>query len=111
MGTKSRAFNWMRDFLNNRSIQVKIGTVKSNKYIVKNGTLRGSVINPLLFLVMINDIFDDIPVNIGSSLLAGDGALWKRKKVSRPRLLESTCSNPYTNLHTSGSNRGNATES
>lgn len=37
-----------------------------------------SAMSPLLFIIMINDIFSKIPVDIRRSLFADDGALEKR---------------------------------
>ncbi len=34
--------------------------------------------NPILFNLMINDIFHNVDTGIGRSLYADDGALWKR---------------------------------
>lgn len=48
-----------------------------NQYTVENGTPQGSVISPLLFIIMINDIFSKVPVDIGRSLFLHDGALWR----------------------------------
>lgn len=45
---------------------------------MENGTPQGSVISPLLFTIMINDVFLDVGPGIGKSLFADDGALWKR---------------------------------
>lgn len=78
MGVGGRIFNWIMDFLNERTIQVKIGAELSSQYIVENGTPQGSVISPTLFSIMINDVFVNIPNDIGRSLFADDGALWKR---------------------------------
>jgi len=50
----------------------------SSQYEVDNGTPQGSVISPLLFIIMINDVFTKVPMDIGRSLFADDGALWKR---------------------------------
>lgn len=36
----------------------------------------GSVCSPVIFNIMINDIFDQVERNIGRSLYADDGALW-----------------------------------
>lgn len=49
-----------------------------NKYEVKNGTPQGSVISPILFLIIIHDIFSNVPVDMGRSLFADDRVLWKR---------------------------------
>ncbi len=64
------------DFLDGRIIQVKIGQVVSKQYNVENGTPQGGVISPILFSIMINDI--ELPVDMGRSLFADDGAIWKR---------------------------------
>jgi len=34
--------------------------------------------SPLLFIIMINDVFVQGPEDIGRSLFADDGAVWKR---------------------------------
>ncbi|CAJ1057143.1 RNA-directed DNA polymerase from mobile element jockey [Xyrichtys novacula] len=83
MGIGGRVFNWVKDFLNDRKIQVRIGTEISSKYEVRNGTPQGSVVSPLLFLIMINDVFSEVPADIGSSLFADDGALWKRGRNTK----------------------------
>jgi len=51
-----RVYNWVKDFLFGRKIQIRIGSDVSNQYLVDNGTPQGSVISPLLFIIMINDI-------------------------------------------------------
>ena len=38
----------------------------------------GSVISPLLFSVIIDDIFNGVEPGVGRSLFADDGSLWKR---------------------------------
>ena len=45
---------------------------------VENGTPQGSVISPVLFNIMINDIFSNVGGGLGLSLFADDGAIWKR---------------------------------
>lgn len=78
MGVGGKMFNWIMDFLNGRVIQVKIGQELSNQYNVENGTPQGSVISPILFSIMINDIYSELPLDMGRSLFADDGAIWKR---------------------------------
>ncbi len=78
LGIGGRVFNWIKDFLYERNIQVRIGSELSNQYTVENGTPQGSVVSPLLFIIMINYIFLKVPADIGRSLFADDGALWKR---------------------------------
>ena len=72
-------FNWVLDFLNNRSIQVKMGPEISKRIGVENGTPQGSVVSPLLFNIMINGIFSNLQPGICRSLFADDSSLWKRR--------------------------------
>uniref|UniRef100_A0A671QSF3 Reverse transcriptase domain-containing protein n=1 Tax=Sinocyclocheilus anshuiensis TaxID=1608454 RepID=A0A671QSF3_9TELE len=78
LGIGGRIYNWVQDFLFDRKIQVKVGEEYSRVYTVENGTPQGSVCSPLLFNIMINDIFSQVEHNIGKSLYADDGALWIR---------------------------------
>ena len=56
MGLNGNILNFVTDFLSERSIRVRIGAAVSNSYQLQNGTPQGSVISPLLFLLMVNDI-------------------------------------------------------
>lgn len=47
VGVEGRVFNWIKDFLFGRAIQVRIGSEMFNKYVVDNGTPQGSVIKPV----------------------------------------------------------------
>ncbi len=78
MGVGGKMFNWIMNFLDGRIIQVKTGQVVSKQYNVENGTPQGSVISTILFSIMINDIYLELPVDMGRSLFADDGAIWKR---------------------------------
>jgi len=60
LGIKGRIFRWIEDFLQGRLIQVRIGESYSRKYIVENGTPQGSIISPLLFSILTNDVYKDI---------------------------------------------------
>ncbi|XP_037536736.1 uncharacterized protein LOC119413748 [Nematolebias whitei] len=80
MGITGRMFKWIKNFLSDRQIQVRIGQDYSDKYYIENGTPQGSIVSPLLFSIMINDMFDGVEIGMGRSLFADDGALWKRGK-------------------------------
>lgn len=56
------------DFLSGKSFQVTIGSELSSKHVVENGTPQGSVVSPILFSAMINDIFRNKPMDMGRSL-------------------------------------------
>ena len=76
MGVSSERYNYIKEFLTGRTIQVQVGKELSDITEIKNGTPQGSVISPLLFLVMINDLPECIK---GSemTLFADDSCLFK----------------------------------
>ena len=78
MGLGGNVYNWIMDFLFGRAIRVRVGNSYSRRHEVENGTPQGSVISPLLFSIMINDIYTQVGSDIGKSLFADDGAIWKR---------------------------------
>uniref|UniRef100_A0A3Q3BK07 ribonuclease H n=1 Tax=Kryptolebias marmoratus TaxID=37003 RepID=A0A3Q3BK07_KRYMA len=80
MGISGKMFNWVADFLLDRKIKVKIGNDYSKEFNVENGIPQGSAISPILFNIMINDIFSDTDKCINSALYADDGAIWMRGK-------------------------------
>ncbi len=71
-------YNWIKDFLADRFIQVRIGKVLSGRYMVENGIPQGSIISPILFSIMINYVFSQVQGDIVRSLFADDRAVWKR---------------------------------
>ena len=54
LGIGGNAFRWIKSFLTQRTFQVKIGDAMSVTRLIENGDPQGSVISPLLFLIMIN---------------------------------------------------------
>ena len=76
MGLSGNIVNFVSDFLSNRCIRVRIGAAVSNSYELQNGTPQGSVISPLLFLLMVDDI-DELENGTKLSLFADDSAAWK----------------------------------
>ena len=63
-------YSWIEDFLTGWTIKVKIGSTLSESFDLENGTPQGSVISPILFLIMmINDIPSDGDLHTNCSLL------------------------------------------
>ena len=57
MGIKGSVFTWVKEFLLDKTIMVKINGVTSERYQVDNCILQGSIISLLLFSIMINEHF------------------------------------------------------
>ena len=55
-GIRGTPFNWINSYLS-RSLYVQIDSWKSPLLPIKCGVPQGSVLEPLLFLIYINDIF------------------------------------------------------
>lgn len=78
IGIRGQMFNFIRDFLNNRTFQVQIADFLSSKRPLENGVPQGSVLSVRLFLLAINDIVKEIESPINISLYADDICLFMR---------------------------------
>ena len=75
MGIKGRMLHWIHDFLQDRTIQVKVGTAFSRPHHLENGTPQGSALSPLLFIIMMIGMARPIK-GVQLSMYADDIALW-----------------------------------
>ena len=73
LGIAGNMFNFIQSFLTERQLMVRVGATLSEKVMIENGTPQGSVISPLLFLIIVNDFS---PPNVKASLFADDTAIW-----------------------------------
>jgi len=78
-GITGNITSFIEKFLTNRTIQVRVGNTLSNTYLLENGTAQGSIISPLLFLIMINDLPNSLH-EVETSLFADDSCIFKSGK-------------------------------
>ena len=88
LGFKGKIHNWLRTFLTDRVQQVRVNGHLSKPQRVRSGVPQGSVLGPLLFLVMISDINANVEkAAIGS--FADDtkliGAIIGKSRVEPPQ--------------------------
>jgi hypothetical protein len=74
-GISGLVHDWLSDYLTNRYQKVVIGGEESSSKIINAGVPQGSILGPLLFLVFINDIINDLENDI--FLFADDASLMK----------------------------------
>lgn len=73
-GVEGELLLWLENYLEDRKQRVTLSGQHSNWSCIKAGVPQGSVLGPLLFIVYINDIVDNIKGNI--KLFADDTALY-----------------------------------
>ena len=63
MKIKGKLGRWVQNFLKSRQQIILVEKVKSNKSLIVSGIPQGSVLAPILFLIYISDIGEDILAN------------------------------------------------
>lgn len=74
LGIRGIILEWLKDYLRNRQIIVKVSNTFSKKNPVNLGVPQGSVLGPLIFILFINDLPQHIHAN-QISLFADDTSL------------------------------------
>ena len=72
-----RLLNFIRSYLKDRQQQVVIGSATSIPCKVNSGVPQGSIVGPLLFVLFINDISDNISPGTNIALYADDTKIWR----------------------------------
>ena len=75
---------WIKDFLSDRKIQVRVGQDLSEIRVLDNGSPQDSVLSPILFNILMNTQFDVLK-DLDTDLLqyADDSATWRTGKSLR----------------------------
>ena len=79
-GISGQFLKWMESFLFHRTQTVIVDGKESSELHVKSGVPQGTVLGPLLFLIYINDINDDLTPGTKLRLFADDSFLYRQMK-------------------------------
>jgi ribonuclease HI len=79
IGLTGNCLGWLQNFLQNRSICIRLGSYTSQSREIKNGVPQGAVLSPLLFNLMLID-FPTPPPPIQLLLYADDVNIYTRVK-------------------------------
>lgn len=64
MNISGRMFDYIRNFLSNRTFKVRIGSTLSTARSTNRGVPQGSTLSVTLFLIAINPLFGTIPTDV-----------------------------------------------
>ena len=76
MGITVSLFDWLKSYIPARCQKVVLNGMESNLCFLESGVPQGSILGPLLFLIFINDIVDEMECNI--NLFADDTSVQQR---------------------------------
>uniref|UniRef100_A0A147BLN2 Putative tick transposon n=1 Tax=Ixodes ricinus TaxID=34613 RepID=A0A147BLN2_IXORI len=71
-GIRGRMLRCIRDFLTDRTFQVRLGCTLSDPFVQENGVPQGGILSVILFAVKINSIAKILPPSISYSLYVDD---------------------------------------
>ena len=81
LGVKGKMYNWIKDFLTERTMQTKVDDSISEKKVQEEGLPQGSALSCTLFLIFLNDLPQELKCE--KAMYADDLALWKTHRYAR----------------------------
>ena len=75
-GIGGNMFLFIKEFLTDRYIKVRVGSEHSSLYLQEEGVPQGSVLSVTLFAVAINSLMENIPAGIQGTLFVDDFAIY-----------------------------------
>ena len=82
-GMKRRLLNFIKSFLEDRTIQVRVGSTLSDLYDQEQGVPQGAILSTTLFNVKLNDIINCLDYKTDGSLYVDDFCICFRSKNMR----------------------------
>jgi hypothetical protein len=79
LGIRGNVRNWIQSFLSGRRQKVVVGGAQSKEADVTSGIPQGSVLGPILFVMFINDLPENIKTNV--KMFADDTKLYTRSDI------------------------------
>ena len=76
--TQGNMYNWIKDYLHDRTISTKVNDSTSPKRSLEEGLPQGSALSCTLFLIYINDLPENLEVQ--TALFADDLVVWTKGK-------------------------------
>ena len=92
-GVSDMLLEWMKDFLQGRQMRTVIRGTASQNRDVTSGVPQGSVLAPIMFLIYVNDLGEDLSENTYINMFADDAKIQRRIKDS------SSCKELQEDIH------------
>ena len=74
-GVRGTPLQWLTSYLANRTQKVKANNMYSDVKLISAGVPQGSILDPLLFIIFVNDVFQFLSHNVQIYLYADDTAI------------------------------------